>query len=116
MFKQIQPFYIENFLMDNDCMSGRVLAEKEYYRKAEPFFLDLGTIKQVRPVKLSDGSGEFTRLVVSNNHTNDIIVSKEEGDEIVRVLLKKDTSLADEIHSLMTAVRDLWNLLRARMH
>lgn len=46
-------------------------------------------------------------------------MKNEEADEIKAILLKqdksKDDSVAQELNHLTMAIRDLWNLLRARM-
>lgn len=65
---------------------------------------------QVEPVS-------YYALVFDNDCANDIYVSVEEGEAINKALLcMSDTSLSHEISALTGAVRDLWQLLRARLH
>lgn len=92
MYKQIHPI---------DPPSGKNLP---------PQTLRLDTIQNVRPV------GELTML---NTDIDEYpyYVSDEEGKEISKALLKLNgDALAREVSDLTHAVRDLWQLLRARMH
>ena len=57
------------------------------------------------------------RLCIGEDHTEDLVVTPEEGGEINNLLLKMNGSpLAKEIPMLTKAIRDLWELLLVRMH
>ena len=89
---------------------GKMIAQ-EWKPNSEPIFLRLDTISQIR-----SKSSEVKRIILSTGQ--EVNISSEEAEEIKKALLsgqKKDT-LSEEVSHLTAAVRDLWNLLRARMH
>lgn len=69
------------------------------------------TIDYLKPglVKLKEGIS-----LASNGSL--ISIDQEEHDRIEKELLNGKDGLEKEIGYLTTAVRDLWNLLRARLH
>jgi hypothetical protein len=60
----------------------------------------------------------LTRLNVSDDHCEDIFVSKQEGEAIRELLLRNsvDGGLAREVDILSKTIRNLYELLRARLH
>ena len=123
MYKEIHPYYRDSAMESSDVMTGAVRNPTDYYKPGDPVVLRLDTIRQIRrqrdydPAIKNDRHCGFSRLVVSDDYLQDIIVRTEEADEITKALVKDSSgNLAKEVSSLTTAVRDLWNLLRARMH
>ena len=54
---------------------------------------------------------------MTDSYQDDILVTTDEADAIKKKLLSSmgKNELAGEVRALTAAVRDLWNLLRARM-
>ena len=91
-----------------------------FFKKAkERILLKLDTIRMVRTETFSYQDDTFTygRLSISEVQDDDLLVSLEEAEQIKKELLsnQKKDSLSTEVSHLTAAVRDLWNLLRARM-
>jgi hypothetical protein len=94
------------------------LPAANFYVPGDKITLGLDTIKQVRSEGATDADGRkpYSRLIVSDDHHDDIIVTKAEADAIDKDLLNDGGSqLAREVEHLTSAVRDLWQLLRARL-
>lgn len=123
MYKEIHPYYRDSMSESADIMTGAKRNPADYYKPGDPVVLRLDTIRQIRrqrdydPATESDRHCGFSRLVVSDDYLQDIIVQTEEADEITKALVKDSSgNLAKDVSSLTMAIRDLWNLLRARMH
>ena len=123
MYKEIHPYYRDSATESSDVMTGTMRNPADYYKAGEPVVLRLDTIRQIRrqrdydPATKSDRHCGFSRFVVSDDYLQDIIIKTEEADEITKALTKDSGgNLAKEVSCLTAAVRDLWNLLRARMH
>lgn len=116
MYKEIHPFFFDSATSINDVHSGLQRNEKEYYKPGLPRVIRLEDIRQIVPQTLTDNTVGFTCLEVSDDYHDNILVSVEEGEQIKNTLLKSSgDTLAKEVQLLTAAVRDLWNLLRARM-
>jgi len=120
MYKEIHPLYYDRqvWMTVNHEQSKRP-KEKAFYKKAEPRLINLACIRQIRPETVLDASIKLVRLYVSDDHLEDIIVSKKEGDEIKKILMEGGAGndpLAEEVKKLTRTVRDLTELLRARLH
>ncbi len=111
MYRKIQPYYYDSMLAHDDIVRGISRPSAEYYKKADhKMTIRLDTIRMV--IELPD----HFKLRMTDTYEDDITVSKEEGEAINKELLKMGGSaLASEVSALTAAVRDLWNLLRARM-
>jgi len=72
-YKEIHPF---------NRLSGWSINENDKFREKPPIVIRLDTIRQIVPL-----TDKFTTLKVSEDCFEDIIVTKEEGDEIKGVLL-----------------------------
>ena len=59
---------------------------------------------------------ELARLNLTESHQDDVIVMQGDAERIRKELLKDGDGLAGEVRALTAAVRDLWNLLRVRLH
>lgn len=120
MYKEIHPFFYNSALSFSAVTHGQKKEEKDFYMECPARVIDLSTIKQLSPNDAFDGSIELTRLQISDDHTEDILVSKEEGEEIKKILLKSNDSgkdkLSHEISQLVTTIRNLTELLRFRLH
>lgn len=111
MYKEIHPFYYDSQAAHHDIVTGTTRNDG-YMRPQEPMVLDLRTIRQVRK-SVPDG---YSRLSVTDAHEDDITVSDAEAQEIRQALLRDSgDTLAKEVERLTTAVRNLHELLRARM-
>ena len=108
MYKEIHPFFcpIDNSL---DALSTPA------YKEMPSIVIRLDSIRLILPEPGTD-SMKMARLRVSDDYLQDIIVLEAEAEEIKKELLspKKD-NVATEISHLTIAIRDLWNLLRARL-
>ena len=104
MYKEITTYTIEN---------KRVVENV-------PVILNLNTIEFIckDTYTVQKKGYEFMRLVTAEEG---YLVSVEEGESIKKILLSqneptpRNDRLAEEVSHLTDAVRDLWNLLRARM-
>lgn len=61
--------------------------EKDFYNESPARVINLACIRQIIPENVFDKSIELTRLQISDDHTDDILVSKEEGEKIKKTLL-----------------------------
>lgn len=77
-------------------------------------FKRLEDIREIRPARYGNHIVTFDEP----NGKEECIVSEEEANEIKKMLLSSNAaeSLTKEIKTLTGAVRDLWTLLRARLH
>ena len=114
MYKEIHPYFFDSVAW-NQLGFAPDKQSKDFMKEALPRFIKLDIIRQIS----SSGHEGYSRISVSDDYTSDIIVKNEEADEIKAILLKqdksKDDSVAQELSHLTMAIRDLWNLLRARM-
>lgn len=77
----------------------------------------LDIIRRITDENTGDEEPKLSRIIISEDHTEDIIVRREEADAIKKTLLTKDgVALYKAVDSLTRTIRDLYNLLRARMH
>lgn len=121
MYKKITPYWRDNQLWFSVQEDEKMPKEKQFWKKGEPRLLNLSIVRQIVPLKVIDGSIKLSYLEVSENSVDNIIVSEKEAEEIKAILLAsdKDTSkdaLATEVSRLAKCVRDLHELLRARLH
>lgn len=126
MYKEIQPYCpkqdpytTEEFIESLEDSSK--LHPAYYAKKGSPIVIRLEDIKRMESAPLLHDGLRMTKICISNVHdeyVEDIIVSAEEGDAIKKMLLEpaQKDALSQEVHYLTTAVRDLWQLLRARLH
>ncbi len=100
MFTEVHTFYYDS----------------DKYVPKDTRVINTGCISQIVKLK-TDGTIQLSRIQMSDDYHDDIIIPQKEADEITKKLLVgNDESLAKEIHTLSVAVRELWNLLRARLH
>lgn len=116
MYIEIHPFFHNSLAESNAQLQNQKKPSSEFYEQTDPIVIRLDTIKQIRQEIPFDRSCVFTRLVVSDDYHNDIIISTQEGETIKKKLLQHGNELAKEVNMLTTAVRDLWTLLRNRLH
>ena len=112
---EIHPFFYDATAEITAHLSGSKPADPEaFFKPMPPKIIRLDLIREMCP----HGTGSVQRLSVSDNHQDDIIVSGEEAVEIKKALLSDSSSdgLQKEVRALTAAIRDLWQLLRARMH
>lgn len=117
MFKEIQTIYLDSAAMMNEFNAGMSRGKKnsEYYREGVSLTIRLDTIRQIKKETTADGSLSYYRLKVSNDYHDDILVSEEQGAKIKETLLKEKEPIAKELNILSTAIRNLYELLRARL-
>ncbi len=109
MYKEITTYTVYDGPYDNKRVEEN-----------EPMLLNLNTIQVILKdtYTIKKKRYELMRLVTAEEG---YLVSVEEGEAIKKILLSqneptpKNDRLAEEISHLTAAVRDLWNLLRARM-
>lgn len=122
MYKEIHPFWYDSFKARGpiDPEVTERTPQKEFYKECEPRVIDLSLIRQLQPEQVFDNSISLTRIKVSDDHLEDILVSREEGEEIKKLLLKNVNSssgrLPEEVSKLTNVLRLLYELLRARLH
>ena len=116
MYKEIHPYVQDTLARKNDFLAGVSKPSTEYFRQTESMVLETGTIRRMIPENPPDGSIRLTRLVISDDRTEDILIGGDEAEQIKKTLLAgKTDNLAKEVERLASAVRSLWELLRARM-
>ncbi len=106
MYKEIHPLdpYITPDTEEKDIV------------KLEPILLKLETIEQIRPVFPVSAKAKTNVSYIEFMQGGHAIITKAEADEIKSLLLKsKKDPLAEELSHLTSAIRELHNLLRARM-
>lgn len=119
MYKEIHPITanIREISQNRMKPQSERRPEAELYRQGDTVILKLDLIEQMNPFRAYDGSAEYVTLELTGEKK--YTVSVQEGEEIKKLLLKGSGSanadIARELEALTSAVRDLWNLLRARM-
>ena len=118
MYKQIQPYLYDGTEHSQAIRAGNDRPMSEYYKPTPPELLKLDTIRRIKEETIPDRSIRMMRIIVSDDRYEDLIVKPEEAEEIKMLLLKNNLpdETAQELHALTAAVRDLWTLLKARMH
>lgn len=116
MYKEITPYCLTFFTFQSEAQGKN---DKELYQAYPPRLLRLDTILRAKPVQ-TDGTIELVCLIVSDDHADDILITKEEYKEIRKTLLAASApegkSNDSELSRLTAAIRDLTLLLRARLH
>ena len=114
---EIHPFWYDSVTVSNEMFSENKRPQKEYYHPAEPQVIRIDTIKRIKKEYISDDSIDLKRLVISDDYHDDIIVSAEEAESIKAKLLfpSRQDGLAKQIEGLTVAIRELRDLLRARL-
>ena len=116
MYKEIHPWYHDTVAEAAVVMGDKSQPSSAFYKQTDSsVILRLDTIRQIRSETSYDGTVNLKRLVISDDYLQDILISNEEAEAIKKMLLSQKEPLADEVSRLTAAVRDLWNLLRARM-
>ena len=111
-YLEIHPYYYD---FANARSTLAPLTSAELYKPALPRVIRLDIIRGICSA-VTDETLSLARLEVSDAHEDDILVSAEEAESIKKILLKENgNDLAKEISQLTSAVRDLWNLLKARL-
>lgn len=118
MYKEIHPLYRDNAGEMNSIGSGERRPVADFYNEKPPVVIDISTIRMMRREHVPDGSLNLVRLSVSPDNADDLVIREAEALEIRDALLKPERrdETADSIRALTSAIRDLWNLLRARLH
>lgn len=112
MFVKITPYFYDVLSEQNDVRANSFTKSDDYYKPCPSMTLNTDTIRQIR----SNGE-KFDVIVVSDDHIDNIIITKAESSALSESLLnpQKGDSLANEVNHLTSAVRLLWELLRARL-
>ena len=111
MFTEVHTFYYDS----SKSLAGT--QDKDLYvPHKDTTVINTECIRQVIKMK-TDGTVQLSRIKMSDDYHDDIIIPQNEADQITKKLLAgNDNDLAKEVHTLSVAVRELWNLLRARLH
>ena len=117
-YAEIHPVYRNQQEEMQSVHNGARKPVSEFLFEGEPIVINLNTILQIRDESLPDGSAKLNRLVISlTDHNEDIIIRKEEADNIKKQLIRDGgDATAKELGTLNVVLRDLWSLLRARLH
>lgn len=112
MFVKITPYFHDVLAEQNDVHAGTFTKSDDYNKPCPQMVLNTETIRQIR----SNGE-KFDVIVISDDPVDNIIVTKKESSDLSESLLnpKKGDSLATEVNHLTSAVRLLWEILRARL-
>lgn len=103
----------QHFSDSLSCTEGKPASD--YYTPCEPHVIRTDLIQQIVPSN-PDKTISLYRIRINDNYQDDILVSKEEGDNIKKMLLHEEPDeLAKEIGFLTNNIRLLYDLLRARM-
>jgi len=117
MHIEITPYWFDAVTCLNDVPSGNTKVNNDYYKKGEPIVIKLEDIKRLSPSPAGDSTNSLTRLKFSDDYHDDILVSAEEGQKIKKMLLNMpENDLTKEIRTLNMTLRNLYDLLRARLH
>ena len=91
--------------------------EKDYYHAGKPELIRVDTVRRIKNENVADNSIELKRLEISDDSGNDIIVSVEEAESIKEKLLSlsRQHNLPKQIEGLTIAIRELRDILQARL-
>lgn len=125
MYKEVQCYYFNNVAYQQESFNNIVENRKapkvsDYYTKGSTKIINLNEIRTLEPTKISDTVTYYSLVLVGDTYQDRIIVSEADGDEIKRILLsnrqKGNNNLDKTLDTLVTAIRDLTNILRCRLH
>lgn len=113
---ELQPFRRDTRLEAESVRRGEKRPAIDFYLKAEPIIVRLDSIRSIRVELSTAGTPDLYRIAVSGDRDDDIIVMSAEGEKLKKILLEDhESDLAKAISYLTKAIRDLWELLRARL-
>lgn len=120
MYLEIHPFWYDSGASLYAAQSNLEKKEKDFYTECPARVINLTCIRQISPEKSYDESIELTRLQISDDHTEDVIVAKEEGEKIKKILLggggQEGKNVAEELEILTGVLRNIEKILQARLH
>lgn len=112
MYIEVHPVIFDNI----SWINNRQDKQADHYKDGEPVILRTDTIRKMNRQDSPDKSITLYRIEISEDYHEDLLVTIEEGEKIKKTLLKNDASLSKEISTLSTVIRNLYELLRARLH
>lgn len=80
--------------------------------------LNLDIIRTLSETTPDEKIGKMFRITISDDYFQDIIIAQDEAEIIKKKLLSNASGtngLESSLSELTLAIRDLWNLLRARL-
>lgn len=122
MYIEINPIWYDSAEEFNtSILSGEEKTPSaNFYKKAPKMLLRIDTIRQIREQETYDKSLKYYRVVVSDDHTEDILLTMEEGtlikEKLIELTKNGTDKLSQEIYALTISIRNLHELLRARLH
>lgn len=88
------------------------------WKQHPPRVLNLNIIRTLSETSSDEKIGKMFRISISDDYLQDIIIAQDEAEMIKKKLLSNASGtngLESSLSELTLAIRDLWNLLRARM-
>lgn len=96
---------------------GENRAIADFYEPRGQIIFNINHVLYLKPEPVADKSIGLSRIVVDLPNLSDIIITNDEANQMAKLLLKGENGeVAENCSYLVAAIRDLWNLLRARMH
>ena len=113
MLIQIDTIFYDSISARNDVHARKYTEKENYFHKGQPIYINPEMVRTIRPHEVK----ELFYVSFSEN-SEPIVVKKEEVTKILEACRQKqDTAEAvKQISYLTSAIRDLWQLLRARLH
>lgn len=118
MYVEIHPYFHDAIKERQHLFDENKLPRSEFYAPGKPQTIRLDIIRRIIEEHVEDGSIALSRLQITDSYQDDILVTTSEAETINKKLLSSwgKNELTDEVRALTAAIRDLWNLLRARLH
>ena len=118
MYVEIHPYFHDTTKEHQHLFDENKLPHAEFYAPGKPQTIRLDIIRRITEEHVEDGSIALSRLQITDSYQDDILVTTSEAETINKKLLSfgGKNELTDEVKALTAAIRDLWNILRARLH
>lgn len=119
MYIEIHPlFYDSAAAFNTNFNESQKTPDSAYYKQMPPCIIRLDTIRKLSEENTYDKSLKYFRIKISDDCHEDILVPADEGEKLKKRLTATggQDSLTEAIGVLNTTLRNLYDLLRARLH
>lgn len=119
MYIEIHPLFYDTAAAFNTSFNeSQKTPDSAFYKQMPPCVIQLDAIRKLSEEKTFDKSLTYFRISISDDHHEDILVPADEGEKLKKKLTAPggQDELTQAIGALNTTLRNLYDLLRARLH
>lgn len=124
MFKEVQCYYLDQLAYQNrsitDLENDKKPDPESYYKKGQTKVINTNEIREIQLTPVSDKLAFYKIFLNGYSWEDGFLVSEKEGEKLKGILLgggAQDTNPMEKTLTYLTsAIRDLTNILRCRLH